>query len=99
GRGRSELLVWDLTGAPGAAATVTELAVDLSGELDASWYVEGDALLLERNERARSELFRVEMAALDTASAGPFTPTFAPIPTPPGVVAAASARPGADVWF
>ena len=46
-RGRPELLVWD-----GADGDATELTVDLSGELDASWYVEGDALAA-RPQRAR----------------------------------------------
>ncbi len=97
-RGRSELLIWDLAGAPDNAPAVIELNIDLSGELDASWFVEGDALLLERGERARSQLFRAELAGLTTDGRS-FAPAITPIPTPPGVVTAASARPGADVWF
>jgi dipeptidyl aminopeptidase/acylaminoacyl peptidase len=87
--GRAELLVWDVTG---AEPVVTELAIDLTGELDASWFLEGDALLLERSERARSELFRVELTHVNA-------PAVNAIPTPPGVVMAATVRPGADVWF
>jgi dipeptidyl aminopeptidase/acylaminoacyl peptidase len=97
-RGRSELLVWDLAGAPETAPAVIELNIDLTGELDASWFVEGDALLLERGERARSQLFRAELDGLTTGGQT-FVPALTPIPTPPGVVTAASARPGADVWF
>jgi dipeptidyl aminopeptidase/acylaminoacyl peptidase len=97
-RGRPELLVWDLTNSA-AEKPVTELAIDLTGELNASWYVEGDALLLERGERARSELFRAELAGLDPASGRPFAPVINSIATPPGVVTGATTRPGGDVWL
>ncbi len=95
-RGRSELLIWDFTGHP-AKPAVTELTIELSGELDASWFVEGDALLLERGERARSQLYRVELAGLTPGES--FSPPVTPITTPAGVVTAACARPGGDVWF
>jgi dipeptidyl aminopeptidase/acylaminoacyl peptidase len=98
-RGRPELLIWDLTDAAGEKP-VTELAIGLTGELDASWFVEGDALLLERGERARSELFRAELDGLDPSVGGqPFAPAVNPIPTPPGLVAGATTRPGGDVWL
>ena len=92
-RARPELLLWDGT-------TATELVVDLSGELDASWYVEGDALLLDRNERARSELFRADLAGVAETPAGEaFTLPVTSLGTPAGVVASATARPGGDVWL
>ncbi len=97
-RGRAELLLWDLT-KPASGTPVTELAIDLTGELDASWYVEGDALLLERGERARSELFRAELAGLDLEAGRPVTPVVNSIATPPGVIAGATTRPGADIWL
>ncbi len=90
-RGRPELLLWDGT-------ATTEITVDLSGELDASWYVEGDALLLDRGERARSELYRVELAGVGDAGAQ-FAPQLSRLATPAGVVAGATARPGGDVWL
>ena len=89
-RARPELLLWD-------GAATTELNVDLSGELDASWYVEGNALLLDRNERARSELFRADLTGLELGE--PFTPAITPLETPRGLVSGATARPGGDVWL
>jgi dipeptidyl aminopeptidase/acylaminoacyl peptidase len=97
-RGRPELLVWDLT-SPDGEHPVNELAIDLSGELNASWYVEGDALLLERGERARSELFRAELGGFDPGAGQPFAPVLTAIATAPGVVAGATTRPGGDVWL
>jgi dipeptidyl aminopeptidase/acylaminoacyl peptidase len=99
-RGRSELLVWDVTrrDAIGEAA-VTELDIDLRGELSAAWNVEGDALLLERGERARSELFRVDLSDFPPAAERSFVPALERIATPAGVVAGATARPGGDVWL
>lgn len=74
--------------------------MNLSGELDASWYVEGDALLLDRNERARSELFRAELRGVAEAVAGePFNLPVKALGTDPGVVSSATARPGGDVWL
>ncbi len=90
-RARPELLIWD-------GRTETELTVELSGELDASWYVEGDALLLDRNERARSDLFRADLAGL-TSGAASFAPHISPLETPRGLVSGATARPGGDVWL
>ncbi len=92
-RGRPELLLWD-------GATATELVIDLSGELVASWYVDGEALLLDRDERARSELFRADLSELHRTSGAPsFSPGITPLGTPAGVVASATARPGGGVWF
>lgn len=89
--GRPELLLWD-------GASDIELAIDLSGELDASWYVEGDALLLERNEGARSSLFRADLAGAGEGQS-PFAPAVTALDTPPGVVSRSTARPGGDVWL
>jgi dienelactone hydrolase len=92
-RCRPELLLWDST-------AVTELTIELPGELDASWYAEGDALLIDRSERARSGLFRASLSGLaDTPPGTPFAPLVASLDTPLGVVSSATARPGGDVWL
>ena len=94
-RGRPELLIWD-----GTATTELEITLDgveLSGELDAGWYVEGDALLFDRSERARSELFRAELPELQPG--GRVEVPVTALPTPSGVVAGATPRPGGGVWL
>ncbi len=83
-RGRSELLIWDI-----AADTETELSIDLPGELDASWYDDGTALLVSHDHHARSELYRYELS--DGA--------LSRLDTPPGIVGAATARPDGRVEF
>jgi dienelactone hydrolase len=92
-RGRPELLLWD-------GEHTTELQIDLSGELDASWYVDGKALLLDRGEKARSELFRVDVAGL---AAGLVDATVVPpvlsLNTPRGVISGATTRPDGGVWL
>jgi dienelactone hydrolase/Tol biopolymer transport system component len=95
-RGRPELLLWDVARA--TEPRTLELGIDLTGELDASWYAEGDALLVDRNERARSELYRVPLPALPAAE-GRVELEAIPLRTPAGVVAGATARPGGDVWL
>lgn len=66
-----------------------ELAIDLPGEVSASWYPDGERLLLLHEHRGRSELYRLELAsgALDR------------LPTPSGTISAARARPDGDVWL
>ncbi|MGH2451914.1 MAG: TolB family protein, partial [Candidatus Limnocylindria bacterium] len=66
-----------------------ELAVDLPGEVSASWYPDGERLLLLHEHRGRSALYRLELAtgALDV------------LPTPPGTISAARVRPDGDVWL
>jgi dienelactone hydrolase len=94
-RGRPALLLWDCSG---EEPHTIELAIDLSGELDASWYAEGDALLVDRNERARSQLYRVALPSHSAAEERlQLEPT--PLHTPRGVVAGATARPGGEVWL
>ncbi len=98
-RGRPELLLWD-------GEVVTELEIDLSGELDASWYCDGSALLLDRGERARSELFKVDLGTVAPAAGqrlsrgqAALAPTIEPLGTPRGVIAGATTRPDGGVWL
>ncbi|RKS75399.1 dipeptidyl aminopeptidase/acylaminoacyl peptidase [Motilibacter peucedani] len=76
--GRDELLVWDV-----ATGEVRELAIDLPGEISASWYPDGAALLVDHEFQARSELHRLDLASGELER----------LETPPGVVSGATARP------
>ncbi|MEV4439665.1 prolyl oligopeptidase family serine peptidase [Streptomyces sp. NPDC049577] len=83
-RGRWEPLLWDaLTGEE------TPLAVDLPGDLDADWFPDGRALLIEHSYQARSELWRYELAD------GSLTR----LDTPRGTVSGALPRPDGTVEF
>jgi dienelactone hydrolase len=81
--GRPEPMVWD----PVAGG---EQHLDLSGvegDLSADWYPDGSALLLVSEERGRSRLWRVELA----------TGAVTALPTEPGTVGDATARPDGTV--
>lgn len=83
-RGRWEPMLWDaLTGEE------TALAIDLPGDLDADWFPDGSALLIEHSYRARSELWRYELAS------GALTR----LDTPQGTVSGALPRPDGTVEF
>lgn len=82
--GRGELLIWDL-----ASGDVTELPIDLSGELSGRWYPDGRTLLVHRQWQARSELYRYELAS------GSLTRT----EKPAGVVHGYGVRPDGSVEF
>jgi dipeptidyl aminopeptidase/acylaminoacyl peptidase len=60
--------------------------VDLPGDLDVDWYADGSALLVRAEERGRSSLHRVELDGTVTA-----------LPTPPGTIGDATARPDGTV--
>jgi dienelactone hydrolase len=92
-RDRPELMLWD-------GNDTTELQIDLSGELDASWYVDGKALLLDRGEKARSELFHVDLSGLTNGLADPtVAPPVTSLNTPRGVISGATTRPDGGVWL
>ena len=60
----------------------------LDGDLDADWYEDGSALLVRAEARGRSTLHRVTLEGAITD-----------LPTPPGTIAAATARPDGSVEF
>jgi dienelactone hydrolase len=60
----------------------------LEGDLSADWYADGSALLVSAEARGRSTLHRVTLAG-----------EVEPVPTPPGTVAGATARPDGTVEF
>ncbi|MFJ3231599.1 prolyl oligopeptidase family serine peptidase [Streptomyces sp. NPDC086787] len=83
-RGRWEPLVWDV-----ATGAETDLALDLPGDVSAEWYPDGSALLIAHGFEARSELFRHDLGTGELSA----------IPTPPGTVSGATARPDGSVEF
>ncbi|MDI5969796.1 prolyl oligopeptidase family serine peptidase [Streptomyces sp. SL13] len=89
-RGRWQPMLWDV-----ATGTETELAIDLPGEVTAEWFphVDGapDALLVEHTRHGRSELYRYELRA----DGGELTL----IPTDPGSIGGATARPDGTVEY
>ncbi len=80
---RRPLIWWPRTGA------TRTLALDLPGEVEAAWYPDGRAVLIVHEQAGRSQLFRLE---LDTER-------LIGLPTDPGTIAAAAARPDGEVWY
>lgn len=60
----------------------------LAGDLDADWYADGSALLVSAEARGRSTLHRVTLDG-----------TVEPLPTPPGTIGGATARPDGTVEY
>ncbi|MFD4607885.1 prolyl oligopeptidase family serine peptidase [Streptomyces sp. NPDC058440] len=83
-RGRWEPLVWDV-----ATGEEHDLALDLPGDVSAEWCPDGGGLLVVHGFEARSELFRYDLA----------TRELTPVPTPPGTVSGATARPDGSVEY
>lgn len=83
-RGRWEPLVWDVT-----TGAETDLDLDLPGDVSAEWYPDGSGLLIVHSFEARSEMFRYDLASAELER----------IPTPPGTVSGATARPDGSVEY
>jgi dipeptidyl aminopeptidase/acylaminoacyl peptidase len=83
-RGRDELGIWDLS-----TGELTELAIDLPGDLDGGFYPDGAALLIVHTHQGRSTLHRYDLGAGELAL----------LPAAPGVVSGALARPDGSVWY
>ena len=77
------LLWWPTTGA------TRTFQLDLPGDVEASWYPDGRAILLIHEHAGRSSLHRLELDPERLVE----------IPTAPGVIAAAAARPDGEVWY
>jgi dipeptidyl aminopeptidase/acylaminoacyl peptidase len=83
-RGRDELLIWSL---PDGA--VTELAIDLPGDLDADFYPDGRAILVLHTHAGRSTLHRYDLTSQ----------VLTDLPVATGVVSGASVRPDGSIWY
>ncbi|GAA3052711.1 hypothetical protein GCM10020000_37860 [Streptomyces olivoverticillatus] len=82
--GRWEPMLWDaLTGEE------TPLAIDLPGDLDAAWFPDGSALLIDHSHHARSELWRYDLGSSELSR----------LDTPHGTVSGALPRPDGTVEF
>jgi acetyl esterase/lipase len=77
------LIWWPTTG------QTRELSLDLPGDVDASWYPDGRAILIRHEHAGRSQLFRLELDPERLVE----------IPTAPGTIAAAEARPDGEIWY
>jgi acetyl esterase/lipase len=77
-------LIW----APSRAETIT-LSLDLPGELEASWYPDGTALLLEHDYAGRIHLLKYDIRSGSATDLGVDRGTAGP----------AAVRPDGDVWY
>jgi dipeptidyl aminopeptidase/acylaminoacyl peptidase len=68
---------------------LTDVDLELEGELDADWHPDGEALLIHQENRARSALYRYHLG----------TRVLQPVRTEPGTITAARPRPDGDVWY
>jgi dipeptidyl aminopeptidase/acylaminoacyl peptidase len=66
-----------------------ELRLDLPGEVRASWYPDGTALLLHHLHRGRAELYRYSLAERQAVR----------LPVPDGWISEARIRPDGTVWY
>lgn len=83
-RGRDELGIWDIT-----SGEFTELTIDLSGDIDATFYHDAAALLLIQTYRGRSALYRYDLVDRRLHR----------LPAERGVITAALARPDGSIWY
>ncbi|MGN6687626.1 MAG: prolyl oligopeptidase family serine peptidase [Actinomycetales bacterium] len=82
--GRPAVLIWDV-----ATGEQQELDIDLPGDLVASWYPDGTALLVASSHQARSTLHRYDLATGELTA----------VETPRGVIDAAAVRPDGTVEY
>ena len=80
---RRPLIWWPRTG------ETREITLDLPGEVDASWYPDGSALLISHEHAGRSTLYRYTFSSSQLEQ----------LETPPGVIQEAAARPDGEVWY
>ncbi len=83
-RGRDEVLIWDL-----ASGAVTELPIDLPGDVEVDFYPDAAALLIVHTHAGRTSLHRFSLAD------GILTD----LPAAPGVISGALARADGAVWY
>jgi uncharacterized protein (TIGR03086 family) len=82
--GRAQPLIWDV-----ASDTETEIGLDLPGEVTASWYPDGKALLIVHVHQGRRSLYRYQLSARGLSS----------LDTPAGWIGEARVRPDGSVEY
>jgi dipeptidyl aminopeptidase/acylaminoacyl peptidase len=82
--GRDELLLWDA-----ATGSVTELDIDLPGDITGDFYPDAQSLLLLHTRAGRTTMHRYDLA----------TPSLTNLPAAAGVISGAIARPDGSVWY
>jgi dienelactone hydrolase len=82
--GRDGLGIWDVS-----TGEFTELAIDLPGDIDGSFYPDGTALVVLHTHHGRSGLFRFDLGEARLTA----------LPAEKGVITAALARPDGSVWY
>lgn len=83
-KGRWLPLIWDVV-----TGSQTDLDIDVPGDVSASWYHDGSALLIGHEHQARSELYRFDLTSGDLVD----------LATPRGTITGATARPDGTVEF
>ncbi len=79
---------------------VTEIQVDLPGEVWVSWFPDGAALLVTHDHLGRSELYRLPLDdPTGPGRGGRGGRPLEPIATPAGSVTAAAVRPDGELWY
>ena len=63
--------------------------LELPGDVEASWYPDGSAVLFVHEHAGRSDLYRLDVASERLEQ----------LPTQPGTIAVAGARPDGEVWY
>jgi dipeptidyl aminopeptidase/acylaminoacyl peptidase len=82
--GRDELLIWDvLTG------EVTELEIDLPGDISGDFYPDGQSLLVVHTRAGRTTMHYYDLA----------DGSMVDLPAAPGVISGALVRPDGTIWY
>ena len=81
---RHRPLIWDVS-----TGDVTEIHLDLAGEVGASWYPDASALLIFHDHRGRTELYRFDLA----------TGALELLPIESGTIAGARVHPEGEIWY
>lgn len=83
-RGRDELLLWDVS-----TGEVTELVIDLPGDIGADFYPDGRSLLIVHTHAARTTLHRYDLETGDLVG----------LPVATGVIGGAVVLPDGAIWY
>jgi len=83
-RDRLQPLLWNVS-----TGDVFDLALELPGEIEPSWYPDASALLLLHHDRGRAELYRFDL------SGG----ALGRIDVEPGTISQGLVRPDGEIWY